>query len=77
MHELSVEQLCRLLGAFLPLTRQRLVEALALAEALELVDALVSLADSLLTGQVYRSRVHGCQLEIDHVLAEVTQEVQS
>ena len=76
MRQLCIERLGRLLGFLLPLAAQCLQEALALGEALELIDALVGLADAIFPGQIDLARVHRRHLEVDHALREVSEQVQ-
>ena len=73
VHELAVEQLSSLARLDLPLASQCLVETLALREPLELIDTLISFADSLFPRQVYFTWVHWCDLQFNHALSEVSE----
>ena len=76
IHQLCIKQFSCVFGADLALTGQCLVETLAFRETLELIDALISFPYSLLPSQVYGPWVDRRQLEINHSLAKVAQQIQ-
>ena len=77
VHELLVQGFRRLLRLLLPVSTQGLHEALAFREALELVNALVRLANAIFSCQVNFSWIDRRNLEINHSLTEVPEQVES